>query len=77
MIGAPLWSFSNLSVSPVEGLLIASKPSSAPLIITRPAQFIERQILYFVIMTQEQLMIYLPRSKQTMAKVCSTLTLHL
>jgi len=36
VIGAPLWSFSSLTVSPVEGLLIASKPSSAPLIITLP-----------------------------------------
>jgi len=36
VIGASLWSFSSLTVSPVEGLLIASKPSSAPLIITLP-----------------------------------------
>ena len=44
VIGAPLWSFNNLTVSPVEGLLIASKPSSDPLIITLPV----KKATYFV-----------------------------
>lgn len=36
VIGALLWSVSILTVIPVVGLLIAIKPSSAPLIMTRP-----------------------------------------
>ena len=49
VIGAPLWSFNNLTVRPVEGLLIANKPSSPPLIITLPVKIVKIMGISFLV----------------------------